>query len=337
MLAQILHLAVGLLGLVLLYVALFLTETAEGNIQNRLEALWVRVDDLSKVALSRQAAFLQQVSKLLGALFDKLFGTKLISAKAAATSICFSSAAPLLLFFFAVALESGPSAWRSPAVTLPLLCAVVLLAIGLAPVPVRYLAFLWVVILAMLILYSNEDLFKWKLNLILRDVVPILAVLAGSIASDVFFISVSRWYLRKSEKLSSAWRILSLLSFNLILGLLLVSPLIYGLFTPGRNDRHESAVGFFGRLQPDHRPGAASVRVSVGDCDRPSGCLAVTPGPHLFRPALWHRSTTQIGGVRGHDVPDVSLAQEPRGSNHRQAHAPGMSAWPSFVSLRGIP
>jgi hypothetical protein len=71
-------------------------------------------------------------------------------------------------------------------------------------------------------------------------------VLAGSIASDVFFISVSRWYLRKSEKLSSAWRTLSLLSFNLILGLLLVSPLIYGLFTPGRMTDMKALWGFLG-------------------------------------------------------------------------------------------
>lgn len=62
MFAAVSHLLIGLIGTVLLYVALFLHETEEGKIQNRLEKLWVDIDDLSKAALSRQAAFLQRVS-----------------------------------------------------------------------------------------------------------------------------------------------------------------------------------------------------------------------------------------------------------------------------------
>jgi hypothetical protein len=51
MVTTLFHLLVGLLGLALLYAALFLHENEEGQLQNRLEKLWVAVDDLSKAAL----------------------------------------------------------------------------------------------------------------------------------------------------------------------------------------------------------------------------------------------------------------------------------------------
>ena len=246
MLAPAMQVAIGLLGLLLLYIAFFLTETAEGNIQNRLEALWITVDDLSKAALSRQAAFLQQVSRLLGAIFDRLFGKQLISAKAAATSICFSTAAPLLAFALIVAFDNDPPAWFSAAVILPLLGALILIAIGLAPVPIRYLAFVWVLVLVALLLYMHRDSLKGGVRTIVGDVLPILTVLAGSIACDILFISISRWYLRLGESMTSAWKILSMLIFNLLIGSLLLSPLAYALLAPGRMTDVRSMWGFLG-------------------------------------------------------------------------------------------
>ena len=49
-------------GLFCLYLAIFLYETEQGTIQNRLEGLWVRIDDLKLAALSRQAAFVRVVA-----------------------------------------------------------------------------------------------------------------------------------------------------------------------------------------------------------------------------------------------------------------------------------
>ena len=71
MIANFFHLVLGLMGL-LLYAGLFLTETEEGRLQNRLEELWIRVDDLQSRAVSRQAAFLQQVSGLIADLTNAM-------------------------------------------------------------------------------------------------------------------------------------------------------------------------------------------------------------------------------------------------------------------------
>src|SRR5216684_8894839 len=88
--ATLLHLLVDLLGLSLLYAALFLHENEEGQLQNRLEKLWIAVDDLSKAALSKQAAFLQQVSAMANSALNKLFGTRLFSVGAVSASLCLS-------------------------------------------------------------------------------------------------------------------------------------------------------------------------------------------------------------------------------------------------------
>ena len=89
MTANFFHVVLGLMGVLLLYTGLFLTETEEGRLQNRLEELWIRVDDLHSRALTRQAAFLQQVSGLIADGLVKLFGRKLFSVKSVASCLCF--------------------------------------------------------------------------------------------------------------------------------------------------------------------------------------------------------------------------------------------------------
>ncbi len=216
---KLLQLLTGLLGLVLLYMAFFLSESAEGKIQNRLEGLWVRVDDLSKVALTRQAAFLQQISKLLSSAFDRRFGTRLFSAEAAATSICFSSVALGLFLSLLPGLTGSTDTTPSGVWDVML----VLFLVGLAPVPSRYLGFLWVPLLfAGDVLYYDRHAPDGHMT---SHLLEIAGIVMGGIASDVFFIAASRWFLRRSENISSAWRIASLLLFNACLGLVLVSPL----------------------------------------------------------------------------------------------------------------
>ncbi|MBZ5493827.1 MAG: hypothetical protein LAO76_23150 [Acidobacteriia bacterium] len=211
MLVIIFHLLIGLLGLVLLYMAFFLTETAEGGLQNRLEELWIRVDDLSRTALSRQAAFLQQIAKLLSHTFDWIFGKKLLSAKAAVTSISLSSAAVFLFWSF-IHFHKGPGT-----ALMGLAIAILLLILGLAPGRIRYLGFAWTALLISAPLTT-------KSGQIIDKLLPVLAILFGGVGSDIVFIAASRWYLRKSEGVSSAWLIILLLGFNITAALLLLGP-----------------------------------------------------------------------------------------------------------------
>lgn len=62
--------------------ALFLYESQERQIQNILEAWWIRVDDISRGAVSRHTGFARATAELTQAGLDRLFGSKLLSLRA---------------------------------------------------------------------------------------------------------------------------------------------------------------------------------------------------------------------------------------------------------------
>ena len=63
-----------LVGVFVLYAAAFLYENEEKQLQNKLEDLWIRLDDYQHFALSRQAAFLKTVAAASIARMDEAFG-----------------------------------------------------------------------------------------------------------------------------------------------------------------------------------------------------------------------------------------------------------------------
>jgi hypothetical protein len=67
-----------------------LYETEEGLVQNRIEALWVKLSDAQSVALSKQARFTQAIAILSSRMFDMVFGAALVSPQSIAVSACLS-------------------------------------------------------------------------------------------------------------------------------------------------------------------------------------------------------------------------------------------------------
>ena len=61
----------NVLGLVLLYSAVFLYEDQEGRIQNRIVQWWVKVDDARITAHTRVSAFVEAVAGLTARGFDR--------------------------------------------------------------------------------------------------------------------------------------------------------------------------------------------------------------------------------------------------------------------------
>jgi hypothetical protein len=231
MLATSLHLLVGLLGLSLLYAALFLHENEEGQLQNRLEKLWVAVDDLSKTALSKQTAFLQQVSAMANSALNKLFGKRLFSAGAVSASMCFSFGSALLfplLQWEIVDRRIFPSL-IFPKFLLPFLAAAIFsFLVGLLPIPFRYLGFLWIFGVIFYAAYVDRRLVSqegWKAWMA-EEFLLFFAIIVGGFLSDVLFIALSRWCLRRSSELKSGWKIASLVTLNGTIGLVLISPIL---------------------------------------------------------------------------------------------------------------
>jgi hypothetical protein len=243
MLATSLHLLVGLLGFSLLYAALFLHENEEGHLQNRLEKLWIAVDDLSKVALSKQTAFLQQVSAMANSALNRLFGKRLFSAAAVSASLCLSLGTAALSVIWVQRFVGDKI---GPQVDFYLLViGVISLLIGLTPTPFRYLGFIWVFGLAFLMLHHDRKIVSaegWG-EFVMREAAPFAAVLAGGLLSDILFIALSRWCLRKSSELKNGWQIAGLVTLNGGVGLTLISPVILGIINPVMRDHAIARIG----------------------------------------------------------------------------------------------
>ena len=63
-----------LLGLVIICAYLFLYEDEEGKVQNKIEEWWIKLSDKQTASRSKVAAFMQEVARLTGSGFDRLFG-----------------------------------------------------------------------------------------------------------------------------------------------------------------------------------------------------------------------------------------------------------------------
>jgi hypothetical protein len=84
------RIAAFLIGLAFLYVAVFFTKNDDGRVQNWLVELWVRVENVSTNKSGRAVALFNMIAAAISKLLNNIFGTRLLSAKFALTSICLS-------------------------------------------------------------------------------------------------------------------------------------------------------------------------------------------------------------------------------------------------------
>ncbi|QDT16762.1 hypothetical protein CA12_28690 [Alienimonas californiensis] len=98
----------GIIGIGLLYIAVFLYDDEHGQMQNRLEHWWLKMQDYSEMTVGRHVVFARRVCTTLGEHFDRLFGESVFSIRSVAVSSAYSLAAfgfvffLLLLYLFAI-------------------------------------------------------------------------------------------------------------------------------------------------------------------------------------------------------------------------------------------
>ena len=91
-----------LVGLLAYYIAVFMYEDEEGKWQNRIEKLWVDINDREKQAGTKASAFFSKVAAITTKVFNSIFGPRLLSARFVGTSICWSLATMLLFALLAL-------------------------------------------------------------------------------------------------------------------------------------------------------------------------------------------------------------------------------------------
>lgn len=100
----------SLIGLLAYYTVFFMYEDEEGRWQNRIEKLWVAIDDKAKTTGSRTSALFNKVSIVVTQGFDKIFGPRLFSFRFVGISTSYSFAGFCLSGFllFAILLRINP-------------------------------------------------------------------------------------------------------------------------------------------------------------------------------------------------------------------------------------
>lgn len=72
-------------------------EDEEGRWQNRIDELWVSIDDRAKTAGSKAIAFFNKVAEVVTAGLDRLFGDRLFSVRSIGASTSYSFATALIV------------------------------------------------------------------------------------------------------------------------------------------------------------------------------------------------------------------------------------------------
>jgi len=219
--------------------SLFLYETEEGIVQNKLEVLWIRLSEAESAALSKQAKFIQAIADLTDGLFNRVFGNALVSSQSVAVSACFS------LFSLGIVCSPGIYDLPFPDIIIGLYGPVVLLLFiaGILPAILRTklprkIWFLGVALLcgASFVGMYRIDWFGEVLSTAnpIRELNYDAVFLLLTISSDALFVVANRWLLRRASSSHSSARILGTVLGNVGLALLLVLlPLIRPLQSGG--------------------------------------------------------------------------------------------------------
>jgi len=209
------RLIAGAAGVLFLYAALFLYEDEQGGLQNKLEEWWVKISDRQSTAVSRYAAFMQQIATLATSALDRLLGKKIVSLRTIQVSIVFS-AASYCLFLFCDGLIK-----EHVANLIFLIASGIFLGLGsYTPTirkPVRFL--LSLLFLAFLIL----------LGIGLAATLGAYYSLLGGLVCDLVFIALTRQTLRWCEHMErfSAAVFVILLNFALVAVFLFLPALLF--------------------------------------------------------------------------------------------------------------
>ncbi len=201
--------AMLIVGILLVYTVVAMFPDEEGRLQNRIENLWIAIDDKQKSKVGRAIAILNRVASYLTRVYNRVLGSRLISVQmigvSSSSSIAgfFIFAALLLLTFLYLSLS------RHAAVTpqfnaglwlIGILCFVlglVVLVFAALPSVIRN----WfgrAVSLAPLLLftYGSVLIVKRQRGALVSNQVTVLAGLVIGVMTDIFVLAAVRLSLR---------------------------------------------------------------------------------------------------------------------------------------------
>jgi hypothetical protein len=234
-----------LIGVVLIYAALFTYEDEEDRFQDRIQTWWIRLHDKQKTARSRVAAFMQEVARLTGEGLDQLFGKRLLSLHFVIVSVYLSIASffLLILVIWSRLPNTGTATRREAFFWLLFFVA---LALGPALIKSRlWRAVWWAVIPIVLARISGFLFFVYKRYgavPLLRGIGIALVPFAASLVCDAAYILLTRWILRRVSGIDRVYEILFMFMGNLVA---LVIPVFFPIYAAVAIGKYAPRAGAF--------------------------------------------------------------------------------------------
>jgi hypothetical protein len=115
----LLHVIIGVCGCLLLYIAIVMKPDEEGNLQNRIETLWITVNDKQQVSGDRTTALFNRIAGVVSRTYNRILGVRLISVQMVGVSSASSLAGLflggcfvlLILFYLVIArnIQTAPN------------------------------------------------------------------------------------------------------------------------------------------------------------------------------------------------------------------------------------
>ncbi|MEM9366518.1 MAG: hypothetical protein AAGD07_11025 [Planctomycetota bacterium] len=210
------NIALCLIGITLLYLSVFLYETEEQAVQNRLEDAWLVVSSTQDDAIAAHVRFMRQVSTIGGSCLTFLFGDSLTSVRSVVVSAVFSITGGFLLNllsgFTAAALEPVSTSMlllEAFTVFAAISAGAVVVVTGRhLKACVLSLSLLYIVRLALLhwafdahLTNSDTKVFSFFLDLAMG-----VTSIPLSVACDFYFVVLTRRTLRYISESESFWK-----------------------------------------------------------------------------------------------------------------------------------
>lgn len=232
------------IGLIFIYLGLFLYEDEQGKIQNTLEESWIKIDRHQHSALAKHLTFMGVVTRIMSVALNRVFGEKLLSIKSIGVSACYSNASVYICSRLLAWYQSDYSMLFRPTwmyISWIILKILVFIALGLVPIFIT--KSIWLKIWFGAVIFG---IFCWELiEAIMRyDITQIddvfmaaqMSVNTGiviGIAFDVFFIAAIRKVLRWKLGELNYPKLTAIFVFNIIMALaLFFIPVLYFIPNP---------------------------------------------------------------------------------------------------------
>lgn len=241
-----------LLGIFML-VVVFFDEAKEKGAQDKLVALWIRLDDREGRTISRHATFVRRTAALMSVAFDRVFGQRLVSVRAVLVSTMLSMATICavawgvlsLLFWIGGSAVVSDALRKYPCVSPKILVAtgyVISWVMGLVALVVGVGAVLPMALRdGLLLLWEVAALvfLAWWLPMLGSTVgAPMISVIALGLLFDLLFVMAMRWLLQRMHSWTRAtfgWLVsLGMLGLSVVMVLL---PAIVGISVFQRSRR----------------------------------------------------------------------------------------------------